>query len=120
MTYDRGLRAEKFAVMYLRLKGYKILRQRYKTPVGEVDIIAQRKKQLIFIEVKARPSEASALESITPKMRERIERTAAYFLMKENKYNDYAMRFDLIAVTPFSLSNSTFIKHLDNAWRPTA
>lgn len=66
-TYQRGLHAETVAVWFLRLKGYKILVRRYKTKVGEIDIIARRGNKIIFTEVKARPSIDIALESITRK-----------------------------------------------------
>ncbi len=120
MTYDRGRFAESWTVFFLRLKGYKILAQRFKTPVGEVDIIAYRAKTLAFIEVKARQSERGALESLTPAMRQRIERAASYFMMVEDnkslKGKSYTMRFDLVSVMPFSLAHPFFIRHMDNAW----
>lgn len=109
-TYDFGIKAEKMAAGYLKLKGYKILEERFKTPYGEVDIIAQRKNLMAFIEVKARQTKRGALESITPKMKKRIS-DAALFYISQQEQGDYDYRFDLITVTPpFS------VHHLDNAW----
>ena len=119
LTYDRGRRAEWWAAMLLRLKGYKILMQRYKTSVGEIDIVAQRGQVLAFIEVKARCSDKEALESLTYTMRRRIERAAMFFITEcEKDFGDCdpEMRFDLITVSPFSFSQPFFIRHLDNAW----
>lgn len=123
-TYQRGLRAEMSAVWYLRLNGYKILEQRYKTKVGEIDIIAIKGNQIIFIEVKARPSVEAALESITPTMKNRIEKTALTYISKQNNLAFNNFRFDVIAILPFKWSNflrgKHFIHHLDNAWETSA
>lgn len=109
-TYDWGLKAEKMAAGYLKLKGYKILQERYKTPYGEIDLIAQKKNMIAFIEVKARKTNRDALESITPKMKKRIADAALYYI-SQNQTDDMDLRFDLITVTPpFS------VHHLDNAW----
>ncbi len=98
-------------MLILRVKGYRILAQRYKTPVGEIDIVARRGKALVFVEVKYRGSLQAALECLTPSMKGRIVKAARHFIAAYPGYNDYAMRFDLIAVAGiFSF------RHLDNAW----
>lgn len=117
-TYDKGLRSEKAAAFWLRLKGYRILNARYKTPVGEIDLIIQRNNVIAFVEVKARPTSGQALESITPMMRGRIERAASYYMAK-HKVDDMALRFDVVVVCPGILGIVT-IQHLDNAWQLTA
>jgi putative endonuclease len=92
-------------------KGLRILRRRYKTPVGEVDLIGLDRGVLVFIEVKGRQSLDEALYSLTPKMRVRITDAAGYFLSENPAYQNFDMRFDLVAVSlPFR------IQHLDNAW----
>ncbi len=120
LTYDRGVRAELYASLFLRLKGYKVLEQRYKTSMGEIDLIVRKKNLIAFVEVKARRTQAEALESITPKMRKRIERAASYYMAHHSKIFECDMRFDLVALRPFSIKSPFFITHLDNAWRPTA
>lgn len=111
-NYQRGLRAEFIAKLFLRLKGYRILSQRYKTPVGEIDLIAQRGKTLVFIEVKARETIATALESISVIQQRRIMRAGLYFMNSSPKYGKYTVRFDAICI------GSTFLpKHLENAWQ---
>ena len=72
-AYKRGLKAEKLAAVFLKIKGYDILAQRFKTPVGEIDLIARKGETLVIAEVKQRGSVEDALESVTPKMRRRIE-----------------------------------------------
>lgn len=114
-TYQDGLRAEKIARWVLRAKGYRILAPRYKTPVGEIDIVARRGKTLVFVEVKRRGSMEAALSCLTPSMKGRIVKAARHFIAAYPDYNDYAMRFDLIAV-----SGIFSFRHLDNAWPVTA
>lgn len=55
-----GRRAESLAAWWLRLKGWRILARRVRTPIGEVDLVARRGRITAFIEVKARGSEAGA------------------------------------------------------------
>jgi len=107
-----GRRAERAAVWLLRLKGYRILSRRFRVPVGEIDIVARRARTIVFIEVKARADEGAALESVTPRQRQRIGRAALVFLQKHPAYADFDLRFDLIAVMPGNLPRH----HLD-AWR---
>ena len=112
-AYCKGLWAEFLAAWLLRLKGWRILTQRYKCRYGEIDIIARRGNHLIFVEVKARRKAVDALESVTVKNRVRVERAAQWFISQNPDYAGYDMRFDVVTfVAPFLLS------HLDNAWRP--
>lgn len=110
-SHKTGLRSEAWAVLILRLKGYRILAQRYKTFSGEIDIVARRGRLLAFIEVKSRPTVTEALECLTPAMQERIINAARHFIAAYPVYGDYDMRFDLFAV-----GRSFRFKHLDNAW----
>jgi putative endonuclease len=111
-AYHSGLIAEIIAALYLMLKGYKILHWRYKTPVGEIDLIATHKDTIVFAEVKQRMSIDEGLLSLTPHMRSRIHRAALFYISNVSKQAQKDMRFDLIAVTfPCTLH------HLDNAWQ---
>lgn len=110
-THDRGIMAEGAAELFLRAKGFQILARRYKTPVGEIDLIALDDQYLVFIEVKARPSLDEAMYSITPKMRERINAAAGHFTASFPEYADRPCRVDVMAVKlPFT------IQHLENAF----
>lgn len=113
-NYMRGILAEIYVIGYLTIKGYRIIAWRYKTPVGEIDIIAGKRNLLVFVEVKLRRNINSAFESITPRMQDRISRAAKYFIAKNRRFSNHSIRFDAIAVSRFSL------RHLDNAWMTLA
>lgn len=110
-TYQSGLKAEKWACWLLRLKGYRILEQRFKTPYGEIDLIAKRGKKLIFVEVKHRPHHDIGLHAITTKAQERIANAARLYLARHLVYADHEMRFDAVIVSPRRMP-----LHLRGAW----
>lgn len=110
--YRLGHYAEIISVWHLRLRGYRVLARRFKTPVGEIDIIARRGKVVAFIEVKARRTEALAIESITPRQRNRIRRAAGAFLGARPLLTNCDLRFDIMLVTPWTMPN-----HITGAWR---
>lgn len=112
-TYQKGLGAEILAMASLLCRGYCILAWRYKTKVGEIDLIVRRGKTVAFIEVKNRASLDEALFSLTPQMRRRIGQAAKYYLSSHAGEQGYDHRFDLVAVSGFS------VRHLDNAWMDT-
>lgn len=110
-SYQKGVFAEKWACIYLMLKGYRILNLRYKTKLGEIDIIARKNKTIVFIEVKHRQTEKDSAEAISAQSQQRIVNAAKTFISKNTQYVDFAFRFDaLLFISPLS------IKHLDNAW----
>ncbi len=103
--------AENVAALFLRAKGYEILKQRYKTTVGEIDMIARDGDYLVFIEVKGRASVDEGLFAVTPKMRGRIMQAAEHFLSSFPEHNGKPVRFDVMAVAlPFK------INHMENAF----
>ena len=112
-TYQKGLLAETFCVWVLRLKGYRILERRFRSPFGEIDIVAKRFSQLVFVEVKARPSLESALEAISGRQQKRIEQTAQFYISHIRGINFQTTRFDVMVV-----SNWWWPRHLVAAWYP--
>jgi len=110
-SYRIGCLAEYVAAFFMMLKGYRILVMRYKTPVGEIDVLARRGGTLVAVEVKARKAEREGLEAVHSKNRARVEQAFKHFVMKNPEYQNYDFRFDVIVYSPpFS------IRHLDNAW----
>jgi putative endonuclease len=110
----RGRRSEIFAAALLMLKGYRILGQRVRTPLGEIDLIARSPTGLVcFIEVKARSHERAAVESVGPRQQSRIARAASLYLAQRPKLARKGVRFDIVTVASGSLP-----RHFRDAFRP--
>jgi len=112
-SYQKGIWAEYAAIALMWCKFYRLRARRYKTKLGEIDIIMSRGKTLVFIEVKARPSIMAGLEAISPHSRERIQRSAQLFCQKNPRFSTHNWRFDAIVVRPRGLPY-----HMRDAWRP--
>jgi len=102
-AFGLGLSAESRAAAYLIAKGYRILARRWKSPVGEIDIVARRRQLLIFVEVKARATLDGAAESVLPRQRQRIVAAAEAWLATYPDPKILDMRFDAILVAPGKL-----------------
>ncbi len=74
--------------------------RRYRTPVGEIDLIARRGRLVAFVEVKQRPSDAEAAEAVTPTGRQRIARAAEAWLAAHPAAADLDLRFDVVVCVP--------------------
>ncbi|MDE6189903.1 MAG: YraN family protein [Clostridia bacterium] len=98
-TKEAGIEGENTAVKYLKKSGYKILERNFSVKTGEIDIIAQDKNYIVFVEVKARESLkfGSPIESVTRQKVRSIVRTAQCYLRRKNMNNAYC-RFDVIEV----------------------
>jgi len=95
-----GENSENLAAWYLRENGYHIIEQNYRNRMGEIDIIAQDKKTIVFVEVKSRRSirYGSPKWAVTPKKQRKISMVALYYL-KTTKQIDAKARFDVVAIT---------------------
>jgi len=94
-----GCRGEEAAVRHLRRRGLKILARNYRTPVGEVDIIASNRRNLVFVEVKTRRTATfgSPQEAVGPRKQRQIIRAAQWYL-GQFPAGRLQPRFDVIAV----------------------
>lgn len=97
-----GRRAERLAAWWLRLKGWRILAVRARTPVGEVDLVARRGRILAFIEVKARASAGEADWALDEYRLRRVVRAAEALLPRYMRAGDIA-RIDAMFITPWRL-----------------
>jgi putative endonuclease len=118
MTEERlalGRWGEEEAERFLRRAGYKILARNYRTPVGELDIVARHGKLLIFIEVKTRRSAAygTPQEAVGPVKQRQIVRAAQWYL-GNGEGRGLQPRFDVIAVRPGA--EGPIIEHLSDAF----
>lgn len=100
LAYRRGHRSEWFAAVALMLKGYRIVARRYRTKLGEIDLIARRGDLVAIVEVKARPTLAEAMEAIGRESAWRIEGAADLWFARQPDHARLSMRFDMVAVLP--------------------
>lgn len=105
-----GLRGESKACRYLKRRGYKILKRNWRNPFGEVDVIARKGEDIVFIEVKTRLSDNYGLpnEAVDKRRRERYRQAANFYFL--NREINCVVRFDIIEVFKGK------INHLENAF----
>lgn len=98
---------------YLKSKKYKILETNFTLPYGEIDIIAQIKKTIVFIEVKKRETISFGYpsESVNFKKQNKIRIVAEKYLVKNNLYEKFSCRFDVIEIV-----GDEIINHIENAF----
>lgn len=113
-AYLSGHRGETLAAWFLRFKLYRIIGRRYKTPVGEIDLIASRFGTTVFVEVKARSKAASEGETLGAVNCSRIVRAAQYWLARHPRQAEASLRFDVIFLAP-----GQWPRHVINAFGAT-
>jgi putative endonuclease len=99
-AFRTGLSAESCAAAYLMAKGYRILAKRFRTPCGEIDIIAKRRNLLAFVEVKARATLGDAAFAVTPRQQGRIIDAAQAWLATHPEHANFDLRFDAMLIAP--------------------
>ena len=97
---SRGHRGEWLAGWMLRLKGYRIVAIRHRTPLGEIDLIARRGDLVLIVEVKVRPNLVAAMEAVSATAQRRIEGAADLWLARQPDHGRLSLRFDLVAILP--------------------
>ncbi|SKA05555.1 YraN family protein [Consotaella salsifontis] len=112
LAHARGHRSEWLAAWALRLKGFHIVERRYRTRLGEIDLIARRGDLVAIVEVKARGSLEAAMEAVGPVAQRRIEAAADLWLARQKDYGRLSLRFDIVAVLP-----RRWPIHIRDAWR---
>ncbi len=108
----RGRKGEGTAAAWLRLKGWRILGRRVRTPAGEIDIVARRGKLVAFVEVKWRARKAD-LDHAIDEYRLRRVAAAAEAVAHRFATRGEDIRLDVILLAPGSLP-----RHITNAWQP--
>src|ERR1051325_4336086 len=107
-----GDRGEREAARYLRRQGFRILLRGYRTPRGEIDLIARDGDTVVFIEVKTR-REGEPAEAVTPEKERRLALAALHFL-KRHALLDERSRFDVVAVVWPASARVPTIEHIPN------
>ena len=112
-AYRHGHFAEAAAAMLLLAKGFRPLARRYRTPLGEIDLIVKRGRLIAFVEVKARDQNVAGLQSVGRMSERRIVDAADLWLAKHPAAAGFDIRYDMVVVTPWRLP-----LHLPDAFRP--
>ena len=115
----RGTWGEALAAEYLRQKRYKLVAQGYRCRFGEIDLIVQNRKFLVFVEVKLRKSAdfAAAREYVDPKKQDKIRTTAQMYLSQNP--TDLQPRFDIIEIyaPEGAMTKKPVIEHMEDAFQ---
>lgn len=102
MSHERlslGAQGEEIAVRFLSKQRFRILERNYTTPLGEIDIIARQGRNLVFIEVKTRRSQAfgSPAEAVGPRKQNQIVKAAKWYLASGHG-RGLQPRFDVVSI----------------------
>ena len=89
---------EQAAGYYLEQNGYELIEYNYRCRDGEIDIIARRRKLIIFAEVKKRRTIEKAAYAISARQKERIRRGAETFIARHPQYAGFQFRFDAVLI----------------------
>ena len=100
-AYRLGHSNEWLAAAALVLKGFRIVARRYRTKLGEIDLIARRGDLVLIVEVKARKTLMEAMEAIAYESERRIEGAADLWLTRQRDFAKLSVRFDMVAVLPW-------------------
>jgi putative endonuclease len=113
---ETGVLGEKLARDFLRKRGYRILEANYRCPRGEVDLIAEDKDSLVFIEVRTKRSRdfGTPEESITPAKMERLRTVAAHYRQTHHDLPPM-WRIDVVAVEMGQRGKPSRIELIENA-----
>jgi putative endonuclease len=110
-AFRRGHVSEYIAALYMVAKGYRISAIRYRTKLGEIDIIARRGDLVVCVEVKARRDIDSAVFAVTGMAQNRIRAASELWLSRQPDAHRLWLRYDIVAVRPWRLP-----KHLVDAF----
>jgi putative endonuclease len=114
---NTGRSGERIAERYLISKGFRILKRNYRTPFGEIDIVAKHGEYIVFLEVKTRTSAkaGSPLSAITRTKQQHMIRNSQYYLLRCN-LADKPCRIDVVSVELDRDRNLQILKHVKNAF----
>ena len=98
---NRGAQAEELVARYLQEHGYRIVLRNWHSRFGEIDVIAENGRYLVFAEVRCRAlgSLTEPLETVTRAKQRKILQTAQCFLQDHREYDALQPRFDVASVT---------------------
>ena len=94
-----GKTGEGIASGFLTQNGYQILDVNYRCPIGEIDIVARERDELVFVEVKTRKSSAMGYpeQAVGTAKQKKMSQLALWYL-RDKKFGDAPVRFDVVAI----------------------
>ena len=98
--YRRGRLSELVAAAVLMAKGYRILGRRVRTPYGEIDLVAVRRRRLAFVEVKRRATQLEAEAAMSVRQAGRIAQAAEFWISRNVRYRNHDRGLDAVLVIP--------------------
>lgn len=112
----KGDWGEEKAVEYLKNKGYSLVCRKFRSRLGEIDVVARKGKTIAFVEVKTRKriDYGMPCEAVDAKKQYRLRRTAEYFLLVNPWARGLQASMDIIEV--LCLDEGNYIRHLKNAF----
>ena len=118
---ELGEKGEELTVSFLQERGYRIVANNFRSPLGEVDLVAQEGDTTVFVEVKTRRSLAYGVpqESVTSMKQAQILKTALIYLKKNNLGNGN-YRFDVVSVVIGPDGEVKSIELIKDAFEPDA
>jgi putative endonuclease len=110
-----GTRGEREAARFLRRQGMRVILRNYRTPQGEIDLIARDGDMLVFVEVKSRRRGVPA-EAVTPEKQRRLTLAALHFLKRHRLLDSVRGRFDIVAIVWPDDRRPPAIEHIPHAF----
>lgn len=108
-----GSQGEEYVMSFLERAGYRIRARNYRTPRGEIDIIAERGEVIAFVEVKTRYTEPFELSTVITPTKQRRIISAARTYCSAQQISDRSLRFDVAVVI---LDRDTPLTYYENAF----
>jgi len=114
-TFALGNEGEDLAEKFLREKGYDVITRNYRTPIGEIDIVAKDGDTIVFIEVKTRANETFGypFEAVNQNKRRKLKNLALLYLKRQRQ--EFPVRFDVISIS-CARDRKTSIEHIIDAF----
>ena len=97
---EKGKLSEELAAEFLKQRGFQVVVQNFRCPLGEIDLVARDGKTLVFVEVKSRftMGYGSPEELVSRPKQRRLTRLARWYL-RQHRLENQPARFDVVAIS---------------------